>query len=883
VIITLIIQAKNEVNTGHLKRFVDYNLEITDNRVALDDDSEDGTREILNLHFGHVIENQISLFASEILNKQKLLVTAREKFPDTDWFLWLDADELLLSSREEIEKLILDAEKDGSDSIELGLVNLWRSEKYFRFDSGFNDVKNIRLWKNLEHLKYKFKPGLHQPSHPDGLRKTFRGSKLKILHFGFSSMNLICDKFLHYESSGQRGQSLWRLIDESDLELREISDVELNLGSRYELYLRNNSINPVINLQDRLSIWDYYWKNRINKRIQNEVKPKVTLICLIYAGVDWLEFQYGELLALSKEFSPGQIEILFVTNDATDSVIRFLDDNHIPYVKAPGRASKDEWYINSVYRAYNYGVNMASGDYVFLTNSDMSYTKGFLMSLFMHAGSDKYVVGKLVESGRLKPAEHAVEKNFGKILRRFKREKFNKFAESISEKGEIPGGLYMPSIVRKDVFQNLGGFPEGNIAPSSLDAYLGGKPPRYALLGEKVLPGDFAFMQKASLAGISHVTAQDAIAYHFQEGEKSDHSQDRNLGVSSGVGIANDVLLGINGESVLWNYVIDDLENEKVRVIKFALGFKPNFYRLRNKELWSNPKVRLMFRNGTFLGNFRGSWRTLTLLQDKIQNKKILKRQNKARSMSEAIITNTDYFIQDDRYILDSHKFLLPLPVNPIWEVTETIIMESATRLQAIFVGAFNETKGWDKVKSIIENHLDIDFVLVSKYSDDEHDLSVESIAHCKVYRNLPVTELVGLIDKSDYMIIGSQFETQCLAAMEAATRNKPVCMRDTGILSTLPEIDRSKVGVFNTDLVIANSEMIARLKLSSNGFEPRDTLLKYGLDSQTLRSEWRDVLLSELKESFLPVTKPGAKDAIKRVLPKFALRYLTSIKAILN
>ena len=83
MIITLLIQVRNELRTGHLNRFVENNLSIVDHSIALDDCSDDGTTEFLNLHFDYVIKNDVSFFASEVFNKQKLLSVARKEFPDT--------------------------------------------------------------------------------------------------------------------------------------------------------------------------------------------------------------------------------------------------------------------------------------------------------------------------------------------------------------------------------------------------------------------------------------------------------------------------------------------------------------------------------------------------------------------------------------------------------------------------------------------------------------------------------------------------------------------------------------------------------------------------------------------------------------------------------
>jgi hypothetical protein len=270
-----------------------------------------------------------------------------------------------------------------------------------------------------------------------------------------------------------------------------------------------------------------------------ERKPAVTLISLIYAGVDWLEFQYSELLQLKNEFGPGEVEILFIANDASESVINFLNSNLIPYKVAPGRKSPSEWYINSVYRAYNFGVKEAKGEYVLLTNSDMSYAPGFLYSIMQQRSPSKYLVGKLVESGRLKPANLAIKRNFGKVLEKFKREKFYKFADRIASDSITPGGLYMPCLVDRKVFLNNGGFPEGNIRSSSLQEYIETGRSEIATHGEQLIPGDLAFIKALESNKINHHTVGSAVAYHFQEGEKSESKEDLNTKIKSGINLSS--------------------------------------------------------------------------------------------------------------------------------------------------------------------------------------------------------------------------------------------------------------------------------------------------------------------------------------------------------
>jgi hypothetical protein len=532
--ITILLQTYNELESGHLERFVKWNKELGDKLVALDDHSTDGTKNYLVEEFDLVLQTKVRSFNSELYNKQFLLESAKSKYPETDWFLWLDADELLLLSRPELNSLISSAENVGCDSISLPLVNLWKSEHYFRVDSKFDELENIRLWKNTDKLYYKPTSGLHQPLHPLGLTKTLKEEKFRVLHFGFVSFDLIVKKFATYYNLGQRGSSLWRLVNESSLKVSRIDSRFNQLGSRVVDYYGNS--NDSISVTKN-SIHEYFLAACAFNLQSPAARTKITLISLIYSGVDWLEFQYGELLKLASELPPGEVEILFVANDATPAVIDYLKSNGIPFVISPGRSSTSEWYINSVYRSYNYGVTHAKGDFVLLTNSDMAYSEGFLYSMIMESEPNVYLVGKLIESGRLKPAVAAIEKNLGKNLRNFKRGSFNRHSARLRKRGLEDGGLYMPALLHKETFLKFGGYPEGNLRKTSLETYK--KTGKYSIAnpGDSLIPGDFAFVSRLEIAGWRHKTLNSAIAYHFQEGEKSETKASSKSKISSGLAI----------------------------------------------------------------------------------------------------------------------------------------------------------------------------------------------------------------------------------------------------------------------------------------------------------------------------------------------------------
>ena len=533
MIITGILQVRNEVVSGHLARFLEWNLPILDHLVAYDDCSTDQSISMLENSGAVVIRGDFRSFQSELNIKNSLLSRALSDFPETEWFLWLDADELLLESREKLESILNESKLLGFDGIQFPLVNLWRSELRFRTDSGFNDLSNVRFWRNNQQLKFKLEPGLHHLMHPAGMKRIRQYDALRILHFGFSSDLNILNKFQTYQQAGQRGRNLWRLADESNLVLDDISNYSKYLGNRYSKFagsIKKDGYHGITSLL----IDECRFREA---EIHQEKSPIVTLISLIYAGVDWLEFQYGELLKLQNELGPGEVEILFVANDASNEVLDFLKQNLIPYVISPGKNFDGEWYINSVYRAYNYGVACSHGDYVLLTNSDMSYRPGFLIDMLKHRSQNSYLVGKLIESGRLTPAKSAIKKNLGKKLKTFRRRAFYSISSKILQEGKSPGGLFMPLLVSRKSFLEAGGYPEGNIDRESLNSYLRSGDYSVALQGDPLFPGDFAFVKRLEMNGWKHETLNSSIAYHFQEGEKSETRSSARAVIPSGLKI----------------------------------------------------------------------------------------------------------------------------------------------------------------------------------------------------------------------------------------------------------------------------------------------------------------------------------------------------------
>jgi len=575
-------------------------------------------------------------------------------------------------------------------------------------------------------------------------------------------------------------------------------------------------------------------------------KPFVTLVCLIYSGIDWLEFAYGELLLLQKEYEQGEVEILFCANDATQEVLDFLRYNNIPHIEF-NNPDPNEHYISRVYRAYNFATMKANADFCLLVNSDMAYAPGFLTKMLLHRDRNSFVVAKLVESGTLRPGPLAIKKNFGKNLQKFRRKAFYKFALGIEQPGLAEGGLFMPLLVSRDIFLSLGGFPEGNLRPDSLPTYLTGEELEVAVPGKPCVSGDDALFMKAEINGIKHVTSLRSIAYHFQEGEKRHTSEKDNKKIRSGFAIANDSLSGINNERVLWDVLCDILEKKFLQVHKWDTGkvsFPFRFLR-QIAHLKFSPKAipRVCLQNASYLPIIDKDARGVALLQDNLFDLRLVRMQTKVLNNAESVVTNSIPLINLDA---ENHFIWQPLPISDLFIHSAP----TAERMPntCIFVGAFNETKGWSEVRKIIVKNPTINFDLVSKYENDSPGNLSDFPNNVKIHRRLSQEELVRLYDSASFFILGSPLETQCLAAIEAAARGVVVIMKKTGMLAESSHAN--EIGFFGDDLAKVFAEALDSRRAN---FHPRETLLKMRLTNLVLEKEWEGLLLRELEKSFYP------------------------------
>jgi len=427
-----ICQIYNELEKGNLKRFIKYIKPLVDDLVIYDDASTDGSFEYILKHTPYVIRGSKNDFSDEIHHRSLMLKKAiRLK---ADFILWLDADEVITgNAREKLLDLCQEMDKNQLDAIDFHEINLWRSKTYQRTDSLYNLGWFPRLWRVTPDLSFKkTKKGLHQVEFiPSSIKKRKRTNKLQVLHYGFADKLNLAYKYLTYRLHGQKGyEMLDRLISEEKLKLQKVPP-ELFPD---ELYQKGEVPPAPFTFEESLAYIEEY-KAQV-------FRPKYSIACLIYKSVDWLKFIHKQVL---KYTDLADKEFYFVANDATPEVLKYLKDNYLPhYIFRNSENQKKEWYINNVYRAWNYAAEVAKGDFIVFINSDMAFSENWFEELLKSYNGRNCVASRLVESGKLKSGIYGIEKNFGLTPSSYKEEGFQTYSKLVAEKKLVDGGLYMP-------------------------------------------------------------------------------------------------------------------------------------------------------------------------------------------------------------------------------------------------------------------------------------------------------------------------------------------------------------------------------------------------------------------------------------------------------
>jgi hypothetical protein len=262
------------------------------------------------------------------------------------------------------------------------------------------------------------------------------------------------------------------------------------------------------------------------------IKKNIEVVTLIYKSKDYLHFIVDQLKSDFCKVEGWDVGVRVVANDATQEILEELKKIDIPYTVF-NNPNPNEFYLNRVYRAYNYAVESSEYDNVCLVNSDNAFSENWLKNLLKYHDGVNIPCSRLVESGKMKSGKHAVNcmdsmgYNFGVHPQNFKNEEWVKYSKDISVDKVEPGGLYMPCVLEKSRVIEAGYYPEGNMFIH--ESHENGQTKRRVVAGYPNnrpvwKAGDdffFNFVLKKKY-NMKHITVFNSLAYHIQEGEKDE-------------------------------------------------------------------------------------------------------------------------------------------------------------------------------------------------------------------------------------------------------------------------------------------------------------------------------------------------------------------------
>jgi len=240
------------------------------------------------------------------------------------------------------------------------------------------------------------------------------------------------------------------------------------------------------------------------------------IISLIYKSTEYLKFITDQLKSDNCKVEGWDVGVRIVANNATKKVVDELLKSNISY-SIYHDPRPDDYYLNRVYRAYNFAIKTSTYKNVCLVNSDMAFSKGWLSNLLKHYDGKTIPCSRLIESGKMPSGQHGIslgEAHVGRSPNKVNLPEFDTLVEILKEDRIEPGGLFMPCIFEKSTVLSAGLYPEGNIYKDGIGT----------TNGYPIRTGDEYFFNEVlgKKYGMKHITVFDSLVYHIQEGEKDE-------------------------------------------------------------------------------------------------------------------------------------------------------------------------------------------------------------------------------------------------------------------------------------------------------------------------------------------------------------------------
>jgi hypothetical protein len=242
------------------------------------------------------------------------------------------------------------------------------------------------------------------------------------------------------------------------------------------------------------------------------MNKNLEIIGLIYKSLDYLDLLESQLKSDFCKVEGWNIGVRIVANDANQKVLNKLKNLNINY-SVYNDPKPNDYYLNRVYRCWNYCGATSQYDNICFVNSDMVFSENWLGNLLKHHDGKSIPTSRLIESGKMPSGTHGFSYNCGNTAKQINYQLWDTVSERYSLNEISDGGLYMPCVFETKKFIESGMYPEGNIYVNGI-----GK------LGIMIKSGDAYYFQDIleNKYEMKHITVFDSLVYHIQEGEKDE-------------------------------------------------------------------------------------------------------------------------------------------------------------------------------------------------------------------------------------------------------------------------------------------------------------------------------------------------------------------------
>lgn len=297
--------------------------------------------------------------------------------------------------------------------------------------------------------------------------------------------------------------------------------------------------------------------------------------------------------------------------------------------------------------------------------------------------------------------------------------------------------------------------------------------------------------------------------------------------------LVNDTLTCIPNTKTFWHDLLEWIPNLQDK----CNGHTP-FYVLPfniEEDANKNGYPDYIIRNATYFRKINLPIKTISLLQDLSPNNS---EQINVCNSSDIVVFNSPYTQSHYLDKITTKTVMIPLGVD--FNKFKPLDTDYSSELgilpnSILFIGASNNNpKGFDIMLDII-NNTDYNFCLVMK---DEFKIDNPRV---KVFNRINHDLLIKVINSCELLVCTSRVETLHLAGVEAAACGLPLVTSNVGIYynKSNGKWGRNTKSFDYKDFI----REIEYVKNNRPEFNPREEFLEMGLDTETCKNKWLNLV----------------------------------------